>query len=282
MKNLIIILAVLFFSTSLNSKLNAIPADSCLWVPIVAKLNVNFYNEDIRNRDSTIFIDTCSLDPFYYIDSLGNPNPLGGIQYIHDKRYYSKSVWGIEIPWIYFDTTNKDLNTLSYFTVDDIDPEKSELFDSFQKIKQTYGTIKFWFSLDRQLSIGESWYDNGNYLYIETDNLVNSLEFEEFLNELLPNVSCKFLSEISYHTSVKDSTKFNNVIKVSQDYLSILIESHEFIKSIIVYSLEGFKVFEQTNKNNQTSDLKINISTLPTGIYLIQVNDNYYKFTVVR
>jgi hypothetical protein len=260
-----------------------------LWAPDLrqttgtnAILNFRFYNENLFNHDSTLFVDTCGLLPSSYIDSDGNLNPTGGSQYKFEKRYYSKSVWAIEIPWTFFDTTGKDLNTLHYFTIDDIDSEESELFDLFQIIKQKYGNIKFWFSLDKELSIQGAWVENGFYTYIETENLVNSLEFEDYVNELLPNSSCQFLSEISYTVSVKDVSKTNYTINVSQDFNSLLIESDELINNIIIYSLEGVKLIEIPNFRNHNTYLQINISHLQTGVYFLQVNNSIHKFIVVR
>lgn len=285
MKTFFLLLAMLIVSINLHAN----PPDSCLWAPDLTKvtgtnaiLNVGYPNKDRFNRDSTLYVDTCGLYSSFYLDSDGNLNPTGGSQYRFEKRYYSKSFWGIEIPWTFFDTTDKDLNTLHYFTADDIDSKETELFNSFQKIKQKYGNLKFWFSLDFDLSIQESWVDNGYYLYIETENLVNSLEFEDYVNELLPNTSCQFLSEINYTVSVKDVAKTNCIINVSQDLNSLMIESDELIKNIIVYSLEGVKLIQLPNYRNYNTDLQINISALSTGVYFIQINNSFHKFMVVR
>ncbi len=285
MKTFFLIFVMLFISINLHAN----PPDSCLWAPdltkttgVVAILNVGYPNKDHFNRDSTLFVDTCGLEPSSYLDSDGNLNPTGGSQYKFEKRYYSKSFWGIEIPWLFFDTTDKDLNTLHYFTADDIDSKESELFNSFQKIKQKYGNLKFWFSLNFNLSIQESWIDNGYYLYVETENLVNSLEFEDYVNELLPNTSCQFLSEISYTVSVWDVTQTNNTIIVSQDYNLLKLKSDELIQKITVYSITGDNLIDLNYNNNDNTNLQVDISHLLTGLYFIKINKTFHKFMVVR
>jgi hypothetical protein len=273
----------------ISINLYSAPPDSCLWAPdltnvkeTTAVLMLNFLKVDNFNRDSTLYVDTCGLEPSYYRDSEGNLSPFGGSQYRFEKRYYSKSIWELSISRSIFDTVGKDLNSLKYFTVDDIDSNNHEIYNSFQFVKSEYGNIKFWFSLDKELSIQGAWVENGFYTYIETENLVNSLEFEDYINELLPNTSCQFLSEISYTVSVKDVSKTNYTINVAQDFNSLLIESDELIKNIIVYSLEGVKLIEITNYRDHNTDIQINISHLQTGVYFVQINNTMHKFMVVR
>jgi len=135
-----------------------------------------------------------------------------------------------------------------------------------------------------ELTILEAWdmsNNNGYFAYVETENIVNSLEFEKYINELLPNASCQFLSEIDYTTSVLELTQINNIIIISQDCNFISIKSDNVIQQVNVYSLTGNKLVKISDENSNT-ELEINISHLQTGVYFIQINNSFHKFMVVR
>ncbi|MDT3738188.1 MAG: hypothetical protein RO257_01665 [Candidatus Kapabacteria bacterium] len=301
MKTLFLLLAMLFISINLHAN----PPDSCLWAP-ENPIGPVFSDESSHNLTPTIKIDTCGLyaiNPgfyWYYPDGadtsgsyyLGYPSTKHYNSYLGLKRIYSKSIWGIKMTWAVFDTAGKDLNTLHYFTVDDIDTKNQEIYDAFQQVKQTYGNIKFWFHFDKNISIYDAWvvYFNGNdsgfergeSVYIESENFINTVEFAEFVNILAPNVECKYLTEFWLPLSVKEYYDEDVSLTLSLDYESLLVETNDILSKIIIYSFTGNKLLNYPKIADGTKDIQINISALPIGVYFIQINNTFHKFMVVR
>jgi hypothetical protein len=274
-----------------------------LWAP-QNPIEPYFSDEDSHNRDSTLMIDTCGLyeiNPFFYwyypegADTsesyyLGIPSIIYFKEYLALNRFYSKSIWGLNISWSVFDTTGKDLNTLHYFTVDDIDSNNHEIFDAFQQVISNFGNIKFRFATDRNLSVQDGWdsgifvnagYFKGSYAFIETDNLINSGEFVEFINGLIPNIECKYLTEFSLPLSVVIDPADNNSIKLSGDYNLLTVTSKLTIKNIGLYSLTGIQLLD-LKEVDSINEYILDISYLQNGIYFIKVNNSIHKFMVVR
>lgn len=289
MKQIFLILAVLFISINLYSA----PPDSCLWAPIPEHLNSTFNDEGRFNQDSTLYIDTCGLyllDPNIYKDSSGNHTQFPDLNsnqfFKQHKRYYSKSIWDIQfyLPNLAFDTTNKDLNTLYYFTVDDLDSNNTDIFNGFQKANTKFGNIKFWLSRFTNLTISETLnsYYVPDFCIVETENLINSIEFEEFIESIIPNIYCRFGSEIIYPLTVNTNVDVDLKIRISPDYDLIEIESSDVIRNVMVYSVAGSCLIDLKNNNNTKTNLQVNIGHLLTGLYFIKINDNFHKFMVVR
>ncbi len=303
MKAFFFLFAMMLFSINLYSA----PPDSCLWVP-EHPIEPIFSDENWFNTTPTVKIDTCGLydiNPNYYWHFPNSPDTLGKYyigypnigsykDYFAQKRFYSKSLWRIKMSWSVFDTTGKDLNTMNYFTVDDIDSiNNQEIFQSFKQVRQAFGNFKFWFNLDKNISIHDAWilFDNsgdseyieGDYLYIGCDNFVNSAEFAEFINTIVPNVECKYRTIFSLPTSsVNENPKTMFTIKLSADYNSLSVESNDILRKIIIYSFTSNKLMELQTITNGTNNIQISISHLLTGVYFIQINNSFHKFMVVR
>lgn len=293
MKTLILIFAMMLFSINLYSA----PPEGCLWAPENPIGGAKFTDEKTNNSTPTIKIDTCGLydiNPNYYYFFPNSPDTVGKYytgfpnitfekSFFALKRFYTKSIWGIKMPSAVFDTTGKDLSTLNYFTIDDIDENNNqEIFEAFQQVKQSFGNIKFWFHLDKNKSINDAWkISDSGYSFIECETFVNTAEFEEFINTIVPNVECKFLSVFAHPTSVNGNPKSVFTLVLSTDYNSIYVKSDYVIQQVTVYSLTGNKLVTISDENSNT-ELQINISHLQTGVYFIKVNNSIHKFMVVR
>ncbi len=294
MKTFFLLLAMLILSINLHAN----PPDSCLWAP-GNPIGPVFSDESGYNLTPTIKLDTCGLyaiNPgfyWYYPDGadtsgsyyLGYPSTKHYNSYLGLKRIYSKSIWGIKMTWAVFDTAGKDLNTLHYFTVDDIDTKNQEIYDAFQQVKQTYGNIKFWFHFDKNISIYDAWvvYFNGNdsgfergeSVYIESENFINTVEFIEFINNLLPNVECKYRTEFYLPLTVKESETQNQFLiypNPVSDFLMISGLDESQVQSISIFNTFGQKLYE--------GDLKaqIDVSSLTPGVYFIKIGSKLEKF----
>jgi hypothetical protein len=289
MKKFILLLIILIFSTSYS---NSNPPDDCLWAPFKAPIGNVIYPDAIDNSDSTVFIDTCGLSPESYLDSNGNPTKFpsldinAGNYYSKSKRFYSKSMWMLELvsmPGIQvFDTIGKDLNSIEYFTVDDIDANYKEIYEGFKQTKQKYGDIKIRLFPQRNIPINEQLgklSEPINNLILETENRVNSIEFAEFLGEAT-NHPCTFESAFVYPNPVQDFNTSDYRINYQKDNLYVLSKSE--IHQLVIYSITGIKVFDNSNSSNTQIEIHIDISNYPTGIYLLLINNSIHKITVVR
>jgi hypothetical protein len=136
--------------------------------------------------------------------------------------------------------------------------------------------------LDKNKSINDAWkISDSGYSFIECETFVNTAEFEEFINTIVPNVECKFLSVFAHPTSVNGNPKSVFTLVLSTDYNSIYVKSDYVIQQVTVYSLTGNKLVTISDENSNT-ELQINISHLQTGVYFIKVNNSIHKFMVVR
>jgi hypothetical protein len=284
MKKLILILALLLISTYLYSA----PPDSCLWLATPITINETFDDEDKHNQDSTLYLDTCDLwliEPGIYNDSLDNPtqfpklSPEYNILYKQYKKFYSKRIWGLNFytTSFAFDTVGKELNILKFFTVNDLDSANVDIYEGFKTAESIYGEIRFRFSTNRNLSIKEAMDNtfNKNYCYVETVNLVNSIEFAEFFNNI-PNLHCVFNSEMVYPiSSVNDSETQNQFLVFPNpvsDFLVVLGLDESQVQSISIFNTFGQKLYE--------GDLKeqIDVSSLTPGVYFLHIGNMNYKF----
>lgn len=294
MKKFILLLAVLILSTDFSY---TNPPDNCLWAPILgneAFFADKFWDDAFDNSDSSLFIDTCGLwelDSTLYLDSGKHtqfPDLKAGPLYESYKRYYSNSFWVIKFDPMsaiqIIDTVNKDLNQIEYFTVDDIDSSFKEIYDGLQQARIKYGEIKIRVFPTRNISINEqlalfSKPSQAHNIILETEKIVNSIEFAEFLGTKIEE-PCIFEHGLSYPVSVKEKNKM--VFKVSSNHSNFHIESEIEIKNIGIYAVNGIKIKDIFFNEYNKFEANIDISALSTGIYFILINNTSLKFSIVR
>ena len=167
-------------------------------------LNDQFY--DSLSNDSIIsstevFIDTCNLTDIngkpFEPDSLNYTHPIYAHSLKFEKRYYTKELFVLEFPYFPFDTTNYDMDTVKFFTANDIKQELSQIKDSFLSISNVTGEIRFY-----RENLKYRTFSNITYIkvfYISFENIVNSYETEEIINNFnIDGLKCEFLSYFGY------------------------------------------------------------------------------------
>lgn len=126
---------------------------------------------------------------------------------------------------------------------------------------------------------------------IENEDGSKGLMLENSPNYDFPYLTSIAADDITYTFSENTLSKeyevsINENIRIypnpTQDFINILSNDQDFIKQIIIYSIEGEKLFEQNNINQ--SSQTIGMRNLSKGTYLIQVNlisgKDIYKFFI--
>lgn len=297
MKKFILLIGALIFSTTF---LHSNPPDNCLWAPVLtpgigAGFSGVFNDQALDNSDSTLFIDTCGLwelNPNIYLDSgkyIGYPSLKAGVFYEQTKRYYSKSMWELafnQMPAIWlFDTLGKDLNSMIYFTADDIDTNYKQIYDGFQQTRTKYGEIRIRIGTDshkRNASIREQ-LEEKDYksqgLILETVNIVNS---EEFAEDLGNSTKCyvNFRTKLIYPVSILENP--NPKMNISNNNEILKVFTNEPIYNLEIFSVTGIKIMDFSKESYGKTEMNIEISNFPTGIYFININNSFHKISVVR
>ncbi len=249
MKNLIIILEVLFFGTSLNSKLNAIPADSCLKMIIPDEPENWFINPN------SIRVDSCIGSQTYG-------------EMFAKKFYYCKINVG-NYP------LSNQLHADSIATIDDFLPSQSSFKMKMQQMETKYGKIYFqgrdYLEEDSIFLLNPGFrlrFDNYNNIdSVTADFLLNITE----INAISHGKNWKILVGIEnneYHNFIEEYITPNPVM----NYLEIHRLSSFKLERIKIYSITGEQLID-----TEFSEL-VDVSNLKSGIYFVNIKNKYFKF----
>ena len=146
-----------------------------------------------------IFIDTCGFRDInglpFQPDSCFQHQLQFATQF---KRIYSKEAYKFEFPYFPFDTTNFDMDTVTFFTINDIKQELNQIKDTLLSVSNITGEIRFY-----QTSIKYEHFSNINHnlskFYASFENLVNVYETEEIINNFnIEDFNCEFVSYFVY------------------------------------------------------------------------------------
>jgi len=148
---------------------------------------------------TTVLVDTCGL-----IDINGFPFYLDSSFQIYDetateeKRFYTNEMFKFNFPYFPFDTTGYNIDTVTYFTANDIKQELSTIKDSLLSLSSITGEIRF-YETDRKF---RRFSYTSNYSYgfcVSFENMVNAYETEEIINNFnIDKFKCQFISTFVY------------------------------------------------------------------------------------
>ncbi|TAL67372.1 MAG: T9SS type A sorting domain-containing protein [Bacteroidetes bacterium] len=100
----------------------------------------------------------------------------------------------------------------------------------------------------------------------------------------MENVYCEFANWPSLSGSNVDDTNINKEFKIeldaSQSFIKILSINNLRIKSIKIYTILGELLYYSSFIDNY--NFTININNYSTGIYIIAINKQIYKFYILR
>jgi len=233
-----------------------------------------------------VLIDTCGL-------TVGNSLPYckdSNFQIYDDiatkeKRFYANEMFKIHFPYFPFDTTGYDMDTLTYFTVNDIKQELCEIKDSLLSLSSITGEIRFYVT-DQKFRPFSS---TSLYAYVycaSFENMVNAYETEEKINNFnIKNFKSEFASYFVY--LVGSVYEKNENIKLypnpANDAVSMNIK--ENIKTIKITNSNGEVVkefsLEEIRNFNANQKIAFKVSELNTGVYFIIIDNKYVEKLVI-
>lgn len=291
MKKLIFLFVLMWFS--FNAAKGVDP--SCLFnatancdVEVVAKFKIRASSSEFETS-TEIFIDTCGFRDInglpFQPDSLNLSNPNYEMFLEPEKRIYSKEVFIFEVPYFPFDTTNYDMDTVTFFTVNDIKQELSKIKDSLLSISSITGEIKFY----QTTLIWEKFSNITHNLikfYASFENLVNAYETEEIINNFnIDGFKCEFLSYFAY--VVGSVYEKNENIKLypnpANDAVFMDISEHFNALKITNSNGEIVKEFtlEEIRNFNSNQKIAFKVSEFNTGVYFIIIDNKYVEKLVI-
>jgi len=254
-------------------------------------LCVQFY--DSLSNDSIIsstevFIDTCNLTDIngkpFEPDSLNYAHPIYAHFLKFEKRYYTKELFILEFPYFPFDTTNYNMDTVKFFTVNDIKQELKQIKDSLLSISNVTGEIRFYQGVLKYRTFSNITYIK--VFYISFENIVNSLETEEIINNFnIDGLKCEFASYFEY---VVESVYEKNVnIKLYPNPASdaVFMDIKENIKTLKITNSNGEIVkefsLEEIRNFNANQKIAFKVSELNTGVYFVIIDNKYVEKLVI-
>ncbi len=290
MKKLIFLFVLMWFS--FNAAKGVDP--SCLFnatancdVEVAAKFSIRASSELETNTE--IFIDTCGFRDInglpFQPDSLNAANPNYEMFLKPEKRYYSKEVFKFEFPYFPFDTTNYDMDTVTFFTVNDIKQELSEIKDSLLSISNITGEIKFY-----QTTLIWKKYKNITYnlnkFYLSFENLVNAYEIEEIINNFnIHSFKCEFLSYFYYLVGSVYEKNENIKLYPNPANEAVFMDIKEHFNTIRITNTNGevIKEFaiEEIRNFNANKQIAFKVSEFNTGVYFIIIDNKYVEKLVI-
>ncbi len=290
MKKLIFLFVLMWFS--FNTAKGVDP--SCLF-NATANCNVELtykFFDSLSTGDiitTEVFIDTCNLTDIngkpFEPDSLS----LTHIMYEHflkyEKRYYTKELFMLEFPYFPFDTTNYNMDTLKFFTANDIKQDLSQIKDSLLSISNLTGEIRFYQGVLKYRTFSNIT-NNLKVFYISFENIVNSYETEEIINNFnIDGFKCEFLSYFGY--LLESVYEKNENIKLypnpASDAVHLGITEH--FNSLKVTNSNGKVVkefsLEEIRNFNSNKQIAFKVSELNTGVYFIIIDNKYVEKLVI-
>jgi hypothetical protein len=126
-----------------------------------------------------VLIDTCGLTAGYSF-----PYCKDSSFQIYDniatkeKRFYTNEIFKVNFPYFPFDITNYDMDTVKFFTANDIKQELNQIKDSLLSISNITGEIRFYETNQKfKIFSNTSYY---SYVFLASfENIVNVYETEE-------------------------------------------------------------------------------------------------------
>ena len=218
--------------------------------------------------------------------------------YMWAKRYFRVYFTKNIIPR----SENYPDNRLIYYTIDDILPKYKSTIEGFRKLQEKFGKFRFvdtWTVDPDTMAYGRS-------LDIEFDNYVLELRYDyTYVNGYIVEPPVKYLDRIDLvrsagYISTIRGTCFNTggggqgINNNMPQYYQLLVRPNESSEQITIYLPEKLTLYPHTIHILDTSgniikcfttdislEQDINISSLPTGKYIIQV-DNYRGIFIRR
>jgi hypothetical protein len=235
------------------------------------------------NGDSSLVFDTCGVwYPSANCDSAywNNINSTYGDTAM--SRVYAKKYWDVkfDVPAILLDSVRGD--SLLFVTQNAIDSiNYPNLKYGFNQLEIKYGTYRLrkvaphlttgkgsqYFNLyfDNYAPMGEVWYtlDTMEHVYCEFKGWppITQNDVIDFNN----NIDCKITFESSQKT--------------------IKIQTNKFTKTynIEIFNLLGNRYYyNDFSSNNKFDEFNIDINSYPSGLFIIAINKQIYKFLIFR
>ncbi len=236
-----------------------------------------------------IFIDTCGLRDIYGLpfqpDSLNMSKPNYEMFLKSEKRYYSKEVFMFKFSYFPFDTTNYDMDTVTFFTVNDFKQELSEIKDTLQSISNITGEIRFYKTNNKTQHFSNITH-NLHEFYASFENLVNAYEIEEIINNYnIENFKCEFASCFAY--VVESVYEKNENIKLFPNPASnaVFMDIKEHFNALKITNSNGSVVkeftLEEIRNFNANQKIAFKVSELNTGVYFVIIDNKYVEKLVI-
>ncbi|MCL5991211.1 MAG: hypothetical protein M1419_03815 [Bacteroidetes bacterium] len=232
------------------------------------------------NQDSAIVFDTCGIRyPSANCDS-AYWNNTGWNYYPEAKgKVYAKYYWDVRfaVPAIVLDSVRGD--SLLYVTHDAIDSiNYPNIKYGFKQLETIYGTYRL-----RKVHPDEITGSRSRYFRLYFDNYVKFGEVEYYLDTMY-NVYCEFANWPSLTGSDVNDNNINSDFKIeidaSQSFIKILSINNLRIKSIRIHTILGELLYYSSLIDND--NYIININNYSTGIYILAINKQNFKFFILR
>ncbi len=244
MKTFFFLFAMMLFSINLYSA----PPDSCLKV-------YNNYLDSTFVNPYLVKVDSCSDSPTF-------------------GEFYGKEFFRLKVE---YNIIPRDFlapeDTIIEYTWQDILPQYTDARNEFQQFEQMFGTFYF---RDPYPNEPDTSQFIKRSLALRFDHYVNIDSAENALKSITCLKSAMFVGWFRYLTSVKESETQQTLLVYPNPAIDFieLMKSEEFISTeITIYDLYG-RIVKQTSYNNSP----INISALPSGTYVLRVNNSTYQF----
>ncbi|NLO20296.1 MAG: T9SS type A sorting domain-containing protein [Ignavibacteria bacterium] len=238
-------------------------------------------------RTTEVFIDTCGLTDFH-----GKPfnKDTNFVDYyndnaIYEKRFYTNEMYRIHFPYFPFDTTGYDMDTVTYFTVNDIKQELREIKDSLLSLSSLTGEIRFYETNQKfKIFTNTSLYAYGYCASFE--KMVNAYETEEKINNFkIGNFKCEFASYFVYVVGSVYEKNENIKLYPNPANDAVFMDISEHFNALKVTNANGEVVkeftLEEIRNFNANQKIAFKVSEFNTGVYFIIIDNKYVEKLVI-
>jgi hypothetical protein len=264
------------------------PASDSCYIDLNATLyDTTYYENTLITK---VYIDTCG---FVGVNGMPfDPEKLNMYSneyewyFVNERRYYASDVYWITFPEFPFDTTDVDLDSTFYFTIDYIKDEYIDIKQSLQDIENITGEMKFYKSAIINASYEDCSLAETVEFDVSFDNVVNALDIEDSINAI-NDIKCEFASVFGYYASSSPIKKKPIILypNPTDDIVTVSFESK--IQSLKIVDINGNVIREFSSKEllqiNTNHELLLNVSNIQTGLYYVIIDNKYFnKFIIER
>ena len=202
-----------------------------------------------------------------------------------ESRYYSNELFFISFPGFPFDTTNYDVDTVKYFTVNDIKQEKSEIKDSLLSISSITGEIRFY-----QTNMKFRNYTNITHMSYEFcasfENIVNAFKIEKAINHFDINYFYCYYGSYLYSLSGSVYEKNENInLYPNPADGAVFIDIKEHFSALKITNTNGSVIkeftLEEIRNFNANQKIAFKVNELNTGVYFVIIDNMYVEKLVI-